>query len=134
MRGGCEVMLNESRWAELNVGLALDREGGLAKEVKTVLQEWQKVYKVLPEFKIAVADLQAFLYDLRLWLEQVELGVRLQPADRRAEYEHRVLQTLQEPILSALVPAFEKFEALTSKIEKEAQPDRKSTRLNSSHR
>jgi extracellular factor (EF) 3-hydroxypalmitic acid methyl ester biosynthesis protein len=62
------------------------------------------------------------LYDLRLWLEQVELGVRLQPADRRAECEHRVLQTLQEPILSALVPAFEKFEALTSKIEKEAQP------------
>jgi extracellular factor (EF) 3-hydroxypalmitic acid methyl ester biosynthesis protein len=118
----CEATLNESSWADLNLGLALEREGGLAKEFKVFLQEWQKVYKVLPEFKIAVADLQAFLYDLRLWLEQVELGVRLQPADRRAEYEHRVLQTLQEPILSALVPAFEKFEALTSKIEKEAQP------------
>jgi extracellular factor (EF) 3-hydroxypalmitic acid methyl ester biosynthesis protein len=122
MKVVCEVMLNESSWTDLNLGLALEREGGLAKEFKTFLKEWQKVYKVLPEFKIAVADLQAFLYDLRLWLEQVELGVRLQPADRRAECEHRVLQTLQEPILSALVPAFEKFEALTSKIEKEAQP------------
>ena len=110
MKVVCEVMLNESSWTDLNLGLALEREGGLAKEFKVFLQEWQKVYKVLPEFKIAVADLQAFLYDLRLWLEQVELGVRLQPADRR------------EPILSALVPAFEKFEALTSKIEKEAQP------------
>jgi extracellular factor (EF) 3-hydroxypalmitic acid methyl ester biosynthesis protein len=118
----CEATLDESNWTDLNLGLALEREGGLAMEFKTFLEEWQKVYKVLPEFKIAVADLQAFLYDLRLWLEQVELGVRSQPAVQRAGYEQRILQTLQEPILSALVPAFEKFEALTAKVEKEARP------------
>ena len=118
----CEATLDDSKWMDLNLGLALEHEGGLAKEFKTFLKEWQKVYRVLPEFKIAVADLQAFLYDLRLWLELVELGVRLQPVDRRAGGEQRVLQTLQEPILSALAPAFEKFEALTAKVEKDAQP------------
>ena len=40
------------------------------------VQHWQKLYRVNPDFKVLVADLQTFLIDLRLWLEQIELGIR----------------------------------------------------------
>jgi len=43
----------------------------MAKEFKAFIHEWQQLYKVAPEFKVVVADIQTFLTDLRLWLEQV---------------------------------------------------------------
>src|ERR1019366_1116895 len=48
---------------------ALGENGQLSERFKAFLQQWQGVCKVLPEFKVAVADIQTFLVDLRRWLE-----------------------------------------------------------------
>src|ERR1017187_50332 len=68
----CEATLDESHWKDLKLSLALQREDGTAKEFKIFLKEWQKLYKVSPEFKVVIADMHTFLSDLRLWLGQGE--------------------------------------------------------------
>jgi extracellular factor (EF) 3-hydroxypalmitic acid methyl ester biosynthesis protein len=116
----CEAALKEEDWTGLDLTMALQDKGGIGKESKKFLKEWQKSYKVLPEFKMAVADLQMFLHDLRLWMEQVELTLQVQPEAERKKSEHRILQSLVEPILPILVSLFEKFEKLVSKTESES--------------
>lgn len=117
----CEATLNESDWADVDFELLFKSDAQIGSEFKTFLHEWQKLYKVSPEFKVAIADMQTFLHDLRLWLEQVELGVQAQPKEQRGESEHKILQALQEPVLPNLASLFERFERLTSKIEKDSE-------------
>ena len=67
-----EAALDESHWLDVGSGLlanAADKWPGIQK----FLSEWQKLYKLSPEFKVVIADMQTFLHDLRLWLDQVEM-------------------------------------------------------------
>ena len=117
----CEARLDESAFtitsfAPAETGVRL-RDG-----FEEFLGDWQKNYKVLPEFKVVIADMQTFLADLRLWLDQVELQIRSAPTGDRGEMER---QTVQE-IGGAMVPAFdalhERLEELSAKIETELRP------------
>ena len=75
----CEATLDEAHWLAVDPGWVAQGGGRLTEEFKAFLAEWQKLYKVLPEYKIITADLQTFLADLRLWLDQVEMGFRSLP-------------------------------------------------------
>jgi extracellular factor (EF) 3-hydroxypalmitic acid methyl ester biosynthesis protein len=115
----CEATLNESSWADLNLVLAVERKGGLAQEFKTFLQEWQKLYKVSPEFKIIIADMQTFLCDLRLWLDRVELGIRALAKDEREQFEQKTTQEIAQTVIPLINVLFEKFEYIAKDIEGE---------------
>lgn len=83
---------------------------------KTFMEGWKKQYRILPEYKLIAADMHTFLSDLRLWVEQLELGIRASPSEDRAELERRignVLSQLAHPVLDML---FEKLEGVTSKL------------------
>jgi extracellular factor (EF) 3-hydroxypalmitic acid methyl ester biosynthesis protein len=86
------------------------------------LDQWQKLYRVHADFKIAVADMQTFLSDLRLWLEQLELEIRAAPSGDRIAMEREAVHKAGE----AMVPAFdrmhEQLEAVSDKIEPELRP------------
>src|SRR5205823_154062 len=69
------------------------------------LHQWQKLYRVNPEFKVAVADMQTFLSDLRLWLEQLELEIRAAPSGDRIAMERDAVQKAGEQV----VPAFDRM-------------------------
>lgn len=100
-----------------------DGKTSLGNGFNEFFRHWEKSYKVLPEFKVVMADMQMLLLDLRLWLEEVELGVRTQPtASRREEAEHDFLQGLVEPLIPTLGPLVERFENIAAGIEKEMQP------------
>jgi extracellular factor (EF) 3-hydroxypalmitic acid methyl ester biosynthesis protein len=103
----------------LNLLLDLEHEEELTDEFKTFLREWQKVYRISPEFKVAVSDMQFFLNDLRLWMEQMELKIQAQPSFAHEKFERKILQILLVSVLPVLIPLFEKFEKLISKIEKD---------------
>jgi len=90
----CETMLDETGWTDLNFGLLIKQDGHLAKEFKTFLQDWQKLYTLSPEFKIVVADMQTFLYELRLWLDQLELGIQNFQQPLRSALEKEAVETL----------------------------------------
>ncbi len=116
----CEAKLDET-------GLNLAAFAGadtksLCEGFHAFLGEWQKVYKVLPEFKVVVADMQTFLADLRLWLDQVELEIRCAPSGDRVEQERLAAQQLGGSIVPAFDAMHERLEELSDKIEPEWRP------------
>jgi Predicted methyltransferase (contains TPR repeat) len=112
----CELMLEESGWFDLKVDRNFFEPHSLRQQFQDFVKQWQKLYKILPEFKIAVADLQSFLLDLRHWLDQVELNIRSQPAGCD-ESERKALKGLAEPVLQNLGVVFERFEYVTQQLD-----------------
>ncbi len=112
----------EEGWLDLD-WLALATPGEkLRASFTEFFQSAQQLYHVRPELKLVVADLQVFLLDLQRWLEQVELGIRSQPAGDRLEAERRVIAELREPVESVLKHHFERFEEVTHGIDGEYRP------------
>jgi len=118
----CEVTLNEAYWTDVDLGLLSQPDGRLAEEFKQFLGEWQKLYRVLPEFKMVVADMQSFLADLKIWLEQIELGLRASPANDRLEMEQQTARQLGPGIVSAFDALHERLEALSGQMEEDLRP------------
>ena len=117
----CEVKLDES---QVNIaGFApLNGHVSVADCFNVFLSEWQKVYKILPEFKVVVADMQTFLADMRLWLDQVELEFRSHPDMSRGEREIEFLDKLGQPIVPAFNAIHERMEDLSEKIDEDLRP------------
>jgi len=113
----CEATLKEEDWTDLNLVLSPESAGGVAKEFKIFLKEWQKLYKVLPEFKVVIADMQTFLYDLRLWLEQMALEIESLPAKERLEWEREKASQLGMAIVPAIRGFFENFEEVSNRLD-----------------
>jgi extracellular factor (EF) 3-hydroxypalmitic acid methyl ester biosynthesis protein len=86
------------------------------------MQEWQKFYRVSPEYKVVIADLQTFLSDLRLWLDQVELGIRSSPSQDRLDLERQVARDLQEKVIEAIQNLFERYETVAQQVPDDLQP------------
>jgi extracellular factor (EF) 3-hydroxypalmitic acid methyl ester biosynthesis protein len=116
-----EAKLDESAFtaSSLEPGAA----GGFVRDgFSDFLRQWQGVYKVRPEFKVVVADMQTFLLDLRLWLEQVELEIRSAPAANRLEMERQAAKEIGESVVPAFSAMHERMESLSEDIEVELRP------------
>jgi len=110
----CEATLDES-WLDLQP-LLPDRDKPLSVEFGKFLQGWQKSYRVLPEFKVVVADMQSLFSDMRLWLEQVELGLRAVPNGDWAARERNAAAELAPPVLSAIDALGDRFEEIAGQL------------------
>jgi extracellular factor (EF) 3-hydroxypalmitic acid methyl ester biosynthesis protein len=91
-------------------------------DFKQFLEQWQKLYRVRPDFKVVVADMQTFLSDLRLWLEQVELEIRSAPSGSRMEMEKEMAAELGDKMVPAFNALHERFEEISSGIEEDLRP------------
>ncbi len=117
----CEATLDLIDWIDLDLLMAF-REGQAENEVKTFLNEWQKNYKIFDEFKIAVADMQAFFHDLQLLLDRTELRLQAQSQFFRSDAETKMTQQLADAILPLIDFLFEKFERVAKDIPKDEEP------------
>lgn len=117
----CEASLDEA-WLDVDVFAPVQQKDRLKAEVVEFIREWEKIYQVMPTFKVVVTDLQSFLVDLRRWMEQVELGVRSQPSGNRLETERDIIRELEAPVFPELVPLFQRFEQTSSLIGEELRP------------
>lgn len=117
----CEATLEDS-WLDVDIFSSVSQKNRLHTEFAEFLQEWEKIHRVLPEFKVIVADIQTLLMDLRRWLEQVELGIRSEPTGDREGIQRDVVQELQKPILQTTTALFQRFEETAGGIEEELQP------------
>jgi extracellular factor (EF) 3-hydroxypalmitic acid methyl ester biosynthesis protein len=117
----CDATLDESNWTGLDFS-AIPADGQVAQEFKNFLGEWQKLYNVSPAFKVIIADMHTFLTDLRLWLEQVELGISAAPANR-STLEEKIAKELAPAILPILTNFFEKFESNLLGLDSELLPE-----------
>jgi extracellular factor (EF) 3-hydroxypalmitic acid methyl ester biosynthesis protein len=86
------------------------------------LQKWQKVYKIVPEYKILIADMQSFLMDLRLWLEQVELEISESTSNNRMQLEQKAIQEISPRVIQIINTFFDKFETIANNLDEKARP------------
>lgn len=117
----CEVKLDEG-WHDLQSFLPKLEGECLREGFRGFVQQWHSIYKIIPEYKSIVSDMQMFLTDLRLWLDQVELGIRSTPSGDRIKLERDLAMSLGESTTPAIGNLFERFEAVTEEVEK-AQPE-----------
>ncbi len=118
----CEASLADEGWIDVDLFAPLQHTDRLKSDFAEFLKETEKIYRVMPEFKVVVADMHTLLNDLKRWMEQVELGVRSLPNNERHSAEREVIQQLEEPILPAVTPIMERFEATVKEITVEQQP------------
>lgn len=96
------------------------RQQSIPTAYQSFLTRWQKNYRILPEYKLAVTDLQNFLQELRMWLDQIELDLIPLPAGERAERERAILREL--PATPAITTMFERFEIVAGTVPEELLP------------
>jgi extracellular factor (EF) 3-hydroxypalmitic acid methyl ester biosynthesis protein len=118
----CEATLNDADWKDFDIDLLAQRDRQIGNEFKNFLREWQKLYKVLPEFKVVVADMQTFLHDLRLWLERIELGIRAFAQPLRGELEKEAISNLINPVSQSIDIFIDRFESIVSQLEDGLHP------------
>jgi extracellular factor (EF) 3-hydroxypalmitic acid methyl ester biosynthesis protein len=111
----CTAMLEEKSWTALPVTGPQEVSQTLREKFGEFLDDWQKSYKVAPEYKNAVADLQHFLTDFRLWVEQVESGF---PEKLSALAEREIAVGIADSSFSAIDALFEKYEQAASRVER----------------
>jgi extracellular factor (EF) 3-hydroxypalmitic acid methyl ester biosynthesis protein len=117
----CEAKLEETGFLLASFSPGTD-SASLHEGFEDFLRHWQKLYRVLPEFKVAVADMQTFLADLRLWLEQVELEIRSAPSGNRLEMEQRAVREIGSQMVPAFDAMHERLERVSEGLEAEVRP------------
>lgn len=117
-----EVSLDDEAWIDVDVFSPFQNQERLVAEFTEFLQQTERTYKVQPDFKVVVADMQTLLTDLRRWMEQVELGVRSMPAGDRHQAEREIIQKLEGPVGPIVLPLMQRFEGIADQIAPEAQP------------
>lgn len=116
----CEATLEES-WRDIDLTTTAPRAETLRTDFDHFLRIIQQNFKVRPEFKVAVGDMQMLLLDLKQWVEQVELSLRASSRDDPGR-EHEVLEQLQKVVLPAVGILFERFEEIAGKVEDYLEP------------
>src|SRR5260221_6175832 len=117
----CQVNLQDA-WLEVDV-LNLAREPArIGNAFDGLIRSWQNVYKVDPAIKVVIADIQSFLFELRHWVEEVELGLSSLKDGQRTALERDAVDALVRPVTPCLNHLFEKFEIGTRDIIAELQP------------
>jgi extracellular factor (EF) 3-hydroxypalmitic acid methyl ester biosynthesis protein len=86
------------------------------------MRHWSQTYKVLPAFKIVIADLHTFLVDLRRWLEQIELVIRASPSGSRLALEREWMEALTPATTEAIATLYERFDQVARSVEPEFVP------------
>ncbi len=117
----CEATLNEV-WQDENGALAVKPTTDIRRGFADFIQKWQKVYKIVPEYKILIADMQSFLMDLRLWLEQVELEISASPSNDRLQLERAVIQEISPRVIEIVNSFFDKFEGIANHLDEKSRP------------
>jgi extracellular factor (EF) 3-hydroxypalmitic acid methyl ester biosynthesis protein len=117
----CEATLDDS-WIDLDFASQHNLRSRLQNDFQSFLEATQKTFHVTAAFKLAVADLQYFLGELRRWLEQVELWIRSEPDGNRQQIERTILNELREFVLSHLGSLFQRFEETCGEADQFQRP------------
>jgi extracellular factor (EF) 3-hydroxypalmitic acid methyl ester biosynthesis protein len=117
----CDATLRGSV-LELDLSQLDEPEKFLRAGFSAFLSRWQGFYQILPEYKLAVADMQSFLKELGLWLQQIELGIRAHPSGNRLEMERALVGELFKVTTPAISTMFERFERIAEVVPAELVP------------
>jgi extracellular factor (EF) 3-hydroxypalmitic acid methyl ester biosynthesis protein len=117
----CEATLQQA-WVEGGIPPLTAGQGQLRAGFEEFMQQWQKNYRIRPDYKLVVADMQCWLTDLKLWSEHLEIGFSSLPPAERLGLEREVVCELAESTTPVLNLLFEKFEETCRRIDPELEP------------
>ncbi len=117
-----EVTLDDESWLDVDLFSPIAQPQRLQDEFAAFMGQWRKMQSISPAFKVAVADFQMLLAEVRRWLEQVELGVRSEPTGVRGELEHQVLAELAGRILPEIDEWAGHFDGAAGSVEESLRP------------
>jgi len=116
----CQASLEDS-WLEVNV-LALAKEPArLGGAFSDLIRNWQKVYRIHPAYKLAIADIQSFLFELNHWVNEVQLGISTGNG-KHLDEERAAVDELIGPVTPCLNHLFEEFELVSRNVAPQEQP------------
>jgi extracellular factor (EF) 3-hydroxypalmitic acid methyl ester biosynthesis protein len=110
----CSAMLEEMAWTDLQVESQLLTAGFLHEKFREFLAGWQKSYRIKPEYKQVVSDMQNFLADFRLWVEQIESGLNGKSPGKN---DRKIAEAIAQSAFPSIDALFEKYEQVASRIE-----------------
>src|SRR5262245_8280570 len=113
----CEAALDE-QWVGLEP-LRRVSEYPFGAAFSRFLEHWHATYQVLPQFKVAVADMTSLFADLRLWMESLELDIHSSAGTNAAEVERRAAQELSQPVLASIDAIGDRFEEIAHGLPQE---------------
>lgn len=117
----CEVTLDDG-WLDVDLFSPIAQPERLREEFEAFISNWRRLQAISPDFKLAVADFQMMLTELRRWLDQVELGVRSEPVGARSEMENRVLTALEMRIVDEANEWFGRFDSVAERVGEDLRP------------
>jgi extracellular factor (EF) 3-hydroxypalmitic acid methyl ester biosynthesis protein len=117
----CEATLDEA-WLDLDLFALITQPKKLRVDFSDFLKEWEKIFSILSEYKVVLADMQNYFVDLRRWLEQVELGIRSSPSRDRLQLEREVIHELVPSVLPSINSLFTRFEDVADRVAPELLP------------
>ncbi|HEY4417329.1 MAG TPA: class I SAM-dependent methyltransferase [Verrucomicrobiae bacterium] len=122
----CEVTLDENLWAGkinlLETPAATGGKGHLELGFKEFLQNWQSLYKISPEYKLALVDMQTYFTDLKLWLNQLEISIQAVPEIEQPALERKIIAEVGRLAFPTFAALFERFELAAKAVDKKHLP------------
>jgi|GEM_PF-3166315 len=76
----CEASLSKEGWSDTDIFSPNQNKDRLLFDFREFLKEAEKNHRVLPDFKLIVADVHPLHSDLRGWVAEVKLGLRSMPS------------------------------------------------------
>lgn len=122
----CEASLSDDCWLDVDMLSPSRSKDRLLEDFFRFLEDTEKTQRVIPGYKVVVADIHTLLADLRRWMEQVELGVRSLPSGDRLKAERETIQTLEEPLLPVVMPLMSRLEEVAASIPPDQAPAHRS--------
>lgn len=114
----CEATL-DGGWISLEDGPIGQRQGQVKQEFDAFMTAASTGLNILGNVKLVVADLQAFLLDLREWISQMELRWSASIPASSISLGREILQTVDERVRPVMSELFGRFEIATKSIEPE---------------
>ncbi len=114
-----EAALEEDGWRDVDIFNPLRYRQGVSEELQEFLKDSSRIFRVLPDFKVIVSDIQTILTDLRRWMEQVELCLRSLPSNDFPEAEAYAIREIEVPVMPTLWPLFLRFEQVAAQVPEE---------------
>jgi extracellular factor (EF) 3-hydroxypalmitic acid methyl ester biosynthesis protein len=111
----CEVKLDEPG---VYIGINMPFNGNVSflDAYEKCIGRWQNQFKLLPEFKLAVLDIQTYLTEVKLLLEQIEISITTHPSRSRTELEQQIFKDLGGTVLGSIDAIHERFEDVAGRV------------------
>jgi extracellular factor (EF) 3-hydroxypalmitic acid methyl ester biosynthesis protein len=105
-------------WSDLNGLIAVD---DIRAETERFIETWERGYRLLPEYQLAVNNLASFLQELDRWLGQAEALHSAEPGSE-LPLQLSLFQKVRAPVERKLAELFRAFELEARKVGPEETP------------